>query len=113
MFQDSDDAFPAHKRQRKQYNGSDANFVSNFKIITFVSVFNFYIPQEHLVNPEIPKNDLAKNVYEVTISLDEFQNYEKIAEDCKVFEQKIKDYERIVDEMKRNEKKNQSVSCIK
>lgn len=129
MFKDSHDEFLSHKRQKQ--HATDVHYVSNSNIITVVTDFNFYIPQEPLLNPEIPKNDpvISDNLHNlnnlhdvshdrgqdqfVTVTLKQIKDYEKIAVDCIVFEQKLKDYEKIVNEMQQIEKKNQSVSHIK
>lgn len=66
-------------------------------------------------------NDLETDLHEVvlvdrnqyiTVNVSEVKEYEKVAEDCKMFEQKTKEYERIIMEMQQKEKQNQSVSDI-
>lgn len=46
----------------------------------------------------------------MTVNVAQIKEYEKVAEDCKIYEEKIKEYDRIVNEMKQKEIQNQLVS---
>lgn len=46
----------------------------------------------------------------VTVNVEQIKELEKVAEDCKLYEQKIKEYEEVIREMQRKEKQNQLVS---
>lgn len=81
----------------------------------------FQEPLANLQNDEvmIDPNDLEVDLHEVvlvdqnqyiTVNVAHIKEMEKSVENCKMYEQKIKEYERILNEMKQNEKRNQSVS---
>lgn len=64
-------------------------------------------------------NDLEINLQEVvlvdknqfiTVNVAQIKEYEKVAEDLKIYEQKVMEYERIVCEMQKKEKENHLVS---
>ena len=83
-----------------------------------------FVFQEPLANPEnheviMDFNDLETDLQEVvlvdrdqfiTVNVLKVKEYERIAEDCKMFEQKTKEYERIIKEMQQKEKQNDLVS---
>lgn len=52
---------------------------------------------------------LSENQF-VTVNVEQIKEYERIAEDCKKYEDKIKECERIMNEMKLKEKQDQLVS---
>lgn len=77
-----------------------------------------------MANPEnyeemFDLNDIESDLQEVvlvdrnqyiTVNVSEVKEYEKVAENCKMFEKKAKEYERIIMEMQQKAKENQLVS---
>lgn len=80
--------------------------------------------QEPLANPQnhavfFDLNDLEIDLQEVvlvdqsqyvTVNVAEIKKLEKDAEDAKIYEEKVKEYQRIVKEMQQKEKQTQVVS---